>query len=107
MGLQDLGKSTLINLIPRFFDVTDGEVLVDGINVKDFNLEFLYNKIGYVPQKAVMFGDSVKNNVDYGENGKEKKTDEEIKKAIEVAQGKDFVEKMEDGYDSHIASRRN
>lgn len=107
MGLLVLGKSTLINLIPRFFDVTDGEVLVDGVNVKDFNLEFLYNKIGYVPQKAVMFGDSVKNNVDYGENGKQKKTDDEIKKAIEVAQGKDFVEKMENGYDSHIASRRN
>ena len=80
MGLLVLGKSTLINLIPRFFDVTDGEVLVDGVNVKDFNLEFLYNKIGYVPQKAVMFGDSVRNNIDYGENGKQKKTDEEIKK---------------------------
>ncbi len=104
MGLLVLGKSTLINLIPRFFDVTDGEVLVDGVNVKDFNLEFLYNKIGYVPQKAVMFGDSVRNNIDYGENGKQKKTDEEIKKAIEVAQGKEFVEKMENGYDSHVAS---
>lgn len=79
-------------------------MLVDGVNVKDFNLEFLYNKIGYVPQKAVMFGDSVRNNIDYGENGKQKKTDEEIKKAIEVAQGKEFVEKMENGYDSHIAS---
>lgn len=104
MGLLVLGKSTLINLIPRFFDVTDGEVLVDGVNVKDFNLEFLYNKIGYVPQKAVMFGDSVRNNIDYGENGKQKKTDEEIKKVIEVAQGKEFVEKMENGYDSHVAS---
>lgn len=79
-------------------------MLVDGVNVKDFNLEFLYNKIGYVPQKAVMFGDSVRNNIDYGENGKQKKTDEEIKKAIEVAQGKEFVEKMENGYNSHIAS---
>jgi len=104
LGLLVLGKSTLINLIPRFFDVTDGEVLVDGVNVKDFNLEFLYNKIGYVPQKAVMFGDSVRNNIDYGENGKQKKTDEEIKKVIEVAQGKEFVEKMENGYDSHVAS---
>jgi len=64
----------------------------------------LHNKIGYVPQKAVMFGDSVRNNIDYGENGKQKKTDEEIKKVIEVAQGKEFVEKMENGYDSHVAS---
>lgn len=101
------GKSTLINLIPRFFDVTDGEILVDGVNVKEYNQEFLHNKIGYVPQKAVMFSDSVKNNVDYGENGKDKKTDEQIFKAIEVAQGKDFVEKMENKYDSHIAARRN
>ncbi len=98
------GKSTLINLIPRFYDVTQGEVLVDGVNVKEYNQEFLHNKIGYVPQKAVMFSDSVKNNIDYGENGKHKKSDEQIKKAIEVAQGKDFVEKMENGYESHIAS---
>lgn len=101
------GKSTLINLIPRFFDVNDGEVLIDGINVKEYNQEFLHNKIGYVPQRAVMFSDSVRNNVDYGENGKDKKTDEQIKKAIEVAQGKDFIEKMENGYEAHIAARRN
>ena len=98
------GKSTLINLIPRFFDATDGEVLVDGVNVKEYDQEFLHNKIGYVPQKAVMFSDSVRNNVDYGDNGKSKKTDEQIIKAIEVAQGKDFVEKMENGYDAHIAA---
>ncbi len=101
------GKSTLINLIPRFFDATKGEVLVDGINVKEYNQEFLHNKIGYVSQKAVMFSDSVENNVGYGENGKGEKTKEKIRKAIEVAQGKDFVEKMEEGYLSHIASRRN
>lgn len=99
------GKSTLINLIPRFFDTTEGEVLVDGINVKEYNQECLHNKIGYVPQRAIMFSDSVRNNVDYGENGKPKKNNEQIIKAIEVAQGKDFVEKMEDGYDSHIAAR--
>lgn len=81
--------------------------MVDGINVKEYNQEFLHNKIGYVPQKAVMFSDTVKNNVDYGENGKDKKTEEEVIKAIEVAQGKDFVEKMENQYDSHIAARRN
>ena len=103
MVQQDAGKSTLINLVPRFFDVTEGEVLVDGVNVKEYNQEFLHNKIGYVPQKAVMFSDTVKGNVAYGENGKETK-EEEIIKAIEVAQGKDFVEKMDDKYDSHIAS---
>lgn len=103
MAQQVAGKSTLINLIPRFFDATEGEVLVDGINVKEYHQEYLHNKIGYVPQKAVMFSDTVKNNVGYGENGREK-TEEEIIKAIEVAQGKDFVEKMEDKYESHIAS---
>lgn len=103
IGSTGSGKSTLINLIPRFFDVTEGEVLVDGINVKEYNQEFLLNKIGYVPQKAVMFDETIMNNVDYGENGKPKKTKEQIEKAIEVAQGKEFVEKMKDKYDSHIA----
>lgn len=104
IGSTGAGKSTLINLIPRFFDTTDGEILVDGINVKEYTQEFLHNKIGYVPQKAVMFNDTVINNVDYGENGKKEKTEEQIKKAIEVAQGKDFIEKMEDKYESHIAA---
>lgn len=107
MVRQVHGKSTLINLIPRFFDANEGEVLIDGINVKEYKQDFLHNKIGYVPQKAVMFSDTVKNNVDYGENGKAKKTEEQILKAIEVAQGKEFVEKMENKYESHIASRRN
>lgn len=103
IGSTGSGKSTLINLIPRFFDVIEGEVLVDGINVKEYNQEFLLNKIGYVPQKAVMFDETITNNVDYGENGKPEKTKEQIEKAIEVAQGKEFVEKMRDKYDSHIA----
>lgn len=103
IGSTGSGKSTLINLIPRFFDVAEGEVLVDGINVKEYNQEFLLNKIGYVPQKAVMFDETITNNVDYGENGKPEKTKEQIEKAIEVAQGKEFVEKMKDKYDSHIA----
>lgn len=103
IGSTGSGKSTLINLIPRFFDVTEGEVLVDGVNVKEYNQEFLLNKIGYVPQKAVMFDETIKNNVDYGENGKPEKTKEQIEKAIEVAQGKEFVEKMKDKYNSHIA----
>lgn len=103
IGSTGSGKSTLINLIPRFFDTTEGEVLVDGVNVKEYDQEVLHNKLGYVPQKAVMFSDTVLGNVDYGENEKEKKSEEQIKKAIEVAQGTEFVEKMEDKYNSHIA----
>ncbi len=103
IGSTGSGKSTLINLVPRFYDVTDGEVLVDGINVKEYTQEALHNKIGYVPQKAFMFTGSVRENVAYGENGKGEKTDAKIKEAIEVAQGTDFVTNMEDGYDSHIA----
>ena len=103
IGSTGSGKSTLINLIPRFFDVTEGEILVDGVNVKEYDQKELHNKIGYVSQKAVMFNDTVKENVDYGENGKPQKTEEQVKKAIEVAQGKDFVEEMEEQYSSMIA----
>lgn len=107
IGSTGSGKSSLINLIPRFYDVTKGEVLVDGVNVKDYTQEFLHNKLGYVSQKAVIFNNTVNGNVSYGDNGKEKASEEKIKKAIEVAQGKDFVEKMENGYETHLASRRN
>lgn len=103
IGSTGSGKSTLINLIPRFYDVTDGEVLVDGINVKDYKQETLHNLLGYIPQKAVMFDGSVSSNVSYGYNGKTKPSKKQIKKAIEVAQAEDFVEKMEDKYESHIA----
>lgn len=102
IGSTGSGKTTLINLIPRFYDATKGEVLVDGINVKEYKEEVLHNIIGYVPQKAVMFDGTVDYNISYGENGK-RTTKEDIKKAIEIAQAKDFVEKMEDGYKSHIA----
>ena len=98
IGSTGSGKSTLINLVPRFYDVTEGEVLVDGINVKDYTQDFLHNKIGYVTQKAVIFNDTINNNIAYGENGKEKISEEKIRKAIEVAQAKEFVEKMEDNY---------
>lgn len=104
IGSTGSGKSTLINLVPRFYDATEGEVLVDGINVKEYTQEFLHNKIGYVPQKAVMFDGTVSTNIAYGENGKPKVTEKQIKKAIEVAQGKEFVEKMDNKYDTHIAS---
>ena len=103
IGSTGSGKSTLINLVPRFYDATEGEVLVDGINVKEYTQEYLHNKIGYVPQKAVMFNGTVSSNVAYGDNGKEKATEEQVKKAVEVAQGKEFVEKMDDKYESHIA----
>ena len=104
IGSTGSGKSTLINLVPRFYDATEGEVLVDGVNVKDYTQEFLHNKIGYVPQKAVMFDGTVNTNIAYGENGKPEVTEKQIKKAIEVAQGKEFVEKMDNKYDTHIAS---
>ena len=104
IGSTGSGKSTLINLIPRFYDATDGEVLVDGINVKDYKLESLYNILGYVPQKAVLFDGSVNFNVLYG-NNVTKNRNEIIKRAIEVAQAKDFVEKLDKQYNSHIASK--
>lgn len=103
IGSTGSGKSTLINLVPRFYDVTSGEVLVDGVNVKDYDQNSLHNILGYVPQKAVMFNGSVKYNVSYGENGKGKKNNKLIEEAIKVAQAEDFVTKMDDGYDSHIA----
>ena len=104
IGSTGSGKSTLINLIPRFYDVTEGEVLVNGVNVKDYKLESLYNYIGYIPQKAVIFSGTVSENVSYGK-GKSKITKEDIHKAIEIAQGKEFVEKMPEKYDSYLAQR--
>ena len=104
IGSTGSGKSTLINLIPRFYDATDGEILVDGINVKDYKLEELYNKLGYIPQKAVLFDGSVNFNVSYGESKQGEKSEELIKKAIEVAQAKEFVENMDEKYETHIAS---
>ncbi len=104
IGSTGSGKSTLINLIPRFYDVTEGEVLVDGVNVKEYKEEALNNKIGYVPQKAVMFDGSVNFNVSYGENGKGETSLAQIKEAIRVAQAEEFVLKLDDSYNSHIAS---
>lgn len=102
IGSTGSGKSTLINLVPRFYDATDGEVLVDGINVKEYKGETLHNKLGYVPQKAVMFNGTVYSNVSYGDNGKEI-TEEKVKEAIKVAQATEFVENMDHGYETHIA----
>lgn len=99
IGSTGSGKSTLINLVPRFYDVTEGEVLVDGKNVKDYKLEKLYNKLGYVSQKAVIFNGSVKYNVAFGENGKKK----DVKNAIKIAKAEDFVLNMDDKYDSLLS----
>ena len=102
IGSTGSGKSTLINLVPRFYDATEGEVLVDNINVKDYKLETLYNKLGYVAQKAVIFSGTINENVGYGESGK-KITKDKIKEAIKVAQASSFVEKMDNQYDTHLA----
>ncbi|PFJ04699.1 multidrug ABC transporter ATP-binding protein [Bacillus cereus] len=103
IGSTGSGKSTLINLIPRFYDATEGEVIVDGINVKEYTQEALHNKFGYVSQKAVLFSGTVKSNVSYGDNGQISPTGEDIKKAVEIAQGKEFVEKMDGEYNADIA----
>ena len=103
IGSTGSGKTTLVNLIPRFYDTSEGEVLVDGINVRDYKQSALRNKIGYVSQKAIMFNGTITSNVAYGDNGHEKPTEKKIKKAIEVAQGKQFVEKKEGAYKAHVA----
>jgi len=103
IGSTGSGKSTLINLIPRFFDVTEGEILVDGVDVRSYTQEALHNKIGYVPQKAVLFKGSVSSNVAFGENGRGDYSADEIKEAIAIAQGTDFVEAMEGAYTADIA----
>lgn len=103
IGSTGSGKSTLINLVPRFYDATEGEILIDGINVKEYKPETLNNKLGYVPQKAVMFAGTVNYNISYGENGKPKPTEAKIKEAAKVAQAAEFIEKMDKKYKTHIA----
>lgn len=103
IGSTGSGKSTLINLIPRFYDATSGEILVDGINVKDYNFEYLNNIVGYVPQKAVMFSGSVLSNITFGKNRHGKPSKEMVKDAIRVSQAEEFVSKLEDKEKSHIA----
>ena len=103
IGSTGSGKSTLIDLVPRFYDATEGEVLVDGVDVKDYKLEDLYNIVGYVAQRLVLFTGTINENVGFGESKKGKPSQEEIQLAIKQAQAKDFVEKMPDGYDSHIS----
>lgn len=105
IGATGSGKSTLINLIPRFYDVRTGEVLVDGVNVRDYNQKKLRNKLGYVSQKAIIFRGTVTSNVAYGENGKPKPTKYKIKRAVKIAQAQRFVERMNKKYKAEIAQR--
>lgn len=102
IGSTGSGKSTLVNLIVRFYDVTDGEILIDGVNIKDYKLEYLYKLIGYVPQRAVLFNETVNSNIKYGE-AMEEISDKKIVEAARVAQADEFISKMDDGYESHIA----
>lgn len=103
IGSTGCGKSTVINMIPRFYDATKGEVLVDGVNVKEYTQKALRNKIGYVSQKAVLFTGSIKSNVAYGDNGTKGFTDDVVKQAIETAQAKEFVDKTEGDVDAFVA----
>ena len=103
IGSTGSGKSTAINLVPRFYDATEGEVLVDGVNVKEYTLRALHDKIGYVPQRAVLFSGTVESNVAYGEKAGLEFSEEGVKDAVRIAQGQEFVEKMEGGYKAHIA----
>ncbi len=103
IGSTGSGKSTLINLVPRFFDATEGEILIDGVNIREYTQEALHNKIGYVPQKAVIFRGTVSSNVAYGDNGQGGYSADEIKKAVAIAQGSDFVERMDGGYEADIS----
>ena len=97
------GKSTAVNLIPRFYDATEGEVLVDGVNVRAYALRALHDKIGYVSQRAVMFSGTVESNVAYGEKDGLEFTEEKVKEAVRIAQAKEFVESKEDGYRSFVS----
>ena len=100
IGGTGSGKSSILNMIPRFYDAAKGEVLVDGVNVRDMNQQELRSKIGYVPQKAVLFTGTIRDNILYG---KEDATDEEVRHALDIAQATDFVSKMKEGIESPIS----
>ena len=103
IGSTGCGKSTIVNLIPRFYDVTDGEVIVDGVNVKDYKESSLFNKIGYVSQKPHLFMGTVKDNVSFGKKNGKKVTDKKVKESIKVAQGEEFVLNMPNKYNESLA----
>ena len=103
IGSTGSGKSTLVNLLPRFYDVTDGEILVDGVNVQDYDLEDLRNKVGYIPQKAVLFSGDVKGNLDFGKSQETPLSETAMWQALELAQSKNFIEDKEAGLESEVA----
>lgn len=100
VGSTGSGKSTLINLIPRFYDVTKGAIRIDGIDIREFRMEDLYSKIGYVPQKGILFSGTVESNLKYGAPNA---TNDEVKQAAEISQAKDFIEKLEGRYQAEIS----
>jgi ATP-binding cassette subfamily B protein len=103
IGATGCGKSTVVNLIPRFYDTTEGEVLVDGVNVRNYTQKALRNKIGYVSQKAMLFSGTIRSNVAYGDNGGKAADTDEVKDAVATAQATEFVEKLENTYDGYVA----
>ena len=103
IGSTGCGKSTLINLIPRFYDATEGEVLVDGVNVREYTLEQLHNKLGYIPQRAVLLSGTINTNVAMGSNGTEGYTQEDVERAVAIAQAKDVIENYPEGYEHPVA----
>lgn len=100
IGSTGSGKSTIVNLIMRFYDATEGEILIDGKNIKEYKLDALYKKIGYVPQRAVMFNGSVKYNISYGDK---KVSEKDMKNAARIAQASEFIDKMPKGYDANVS----
>ena len=103
IGSTGSGKSTLINLIPRFYDVTEGQILIGGRDIREYTLEELHNKIGYVPQKAVIFSGTIESNIAFGENGKPAPAADAVAKAADIAQAADFIEKKPEKYDAPVA----
>ncbi|MGT2754703.1 ABC transporter ATP-binding protein [Streptococcus ovis] len=103
IGSTGSGKSTLINLLPRFYDATEGTIRVDGVDIREYSKVDLHNKIGYIPQKAVLFSGTIQSNMELGESAVGPLTEEDMWEALDLAQGKDFVEAKEDGLTSHVA----
>lgn len=103
IGSTGSGKSTLVNLIPRFYDVTEGEILVDGVNVQDHQLEDLHNKVGYIPQKAVLFSGDIESNLDFGQSQESPLDAQAMWEALDLAQAKPFVQEKEKGLKSEVA----
>lgn len=103
IGSTGSGKSTLVNLIPRFYDVTEGRILVDGVDVRDYELKALRNKVGYIPQKAVLFSGTITSNLDFGESLETPLDEEKMWEALELAQAKSFVEEKEAGLESKVS----